>query len=112
MKKIEVIIKAEKLEDLKAELNKVGVHGMMITNIMGYGNQKGFTHVYRGETCTVNLLPKIKVETVVCDDLYESVKEAIIRAVRTGSVGDGKIFTYDIHEAIRIRTGEKGKDAI
>ena len=112
MKKIEIIIKSEKLEDLKAALNEVGVHGMMITNIMGYGNQRGYTQMYRGNAYTVNLMPKIKVETVVCDDLYEATKDAIIRAVRTGSIGDGKIFSYDIHEAIRIRTGEKGKDAI
>lgn len=112
MKKIEIIIKSEKLEELKSALNELGVTGMMLTNIMGYGNQKGYTQIYRGTKYTVNLLPKVKVETVVSNDIYEQVLTKIQNTVSTGNIGDGKIFVYDVVEAIRIRTGERGEDAI
>lgn len=112
MKKLEVIIKSEKLEELKSALNEIGVTGMMLTNIMGYGNQKGYTQIYRGTKYTVNLLPKVKVETVVKDSVYEEALKKIQETVSTGSIGDGKIFVYDVVEAVRLRTGERGEDAI
>lgn len=112
MKKLEIIIKAEKLEELKTTLTEFGVTGMMLTNIMGFGNQKGYTQIYRGTKYTVNLLPKVKVETVVHDDIYEAIIEKIQKEISTGNIGDGKIFVYDVFESVRIRTGERGNDAI
>lgn len=112
MKKLEIIIKSEKLEELKTALNELGVTGMMLTNIMGFGNQRGYTQIYRGAKYTVNLLPKVKVETVVCDEIYEQVLTKIQETVTTGNIGDGKIFVYQVTEAVRIRTGERGEDAI
>ena len=112
MKKLEIIIKSEKLEELKKALNELGVTGMMLTNIMGFGNQKGYTQIYRGTKYTVNLLPKVKVETVVCDEIYEQVLTKVQETVTTGNIGDGKIFVYEVAEAVRIRTGERGTDAI
>jgi Nitrogen regulatory protein PII len=112
MKKIEIIIKSEKLEELKIALNELGVTGMMLTNIMGFGNQKGYTQTYRGAKYTVNLLPKVKVETVVRDDIYHQVLTKVQETVATGNIGDGKIFVYEVAEAVRIRTGETGENAI
>lgn len=112
MKKLEIIIKSEKFEALKGALNELGVTGLMLTNIMGYGNQKGYTQVYRGAKYTVNLLPKVKVETVISDEKCERVVSRIQEAVSTGNIGDGKIFIYNVEDAIRIRTGERGDDAI
>lgn len=112
MKKLEIIIQPEKLEDLKALLDENNVNGLMLTNIMGYGKQKGHKQYYRGAEYSVNLLPKIKVETVVPDETAEDLINKIVKAVQTGVYGDGKIFIHNIEDAIRIRTGERGIDAI
>ncbi|MFA9378134.1 MAG: P-II family nitrogen regulator [Lachnotalea sp.] len=112
MKKLEIIIKPEKLEDLKAVLDESKANGIMITNIMGYGNQKGYTQIYRGTEYNVNLLPKIKVETVVPTELAEKIIERIVKEINTGNYGDGKIFIHEVEDAVRIRTGERGYDAL
>lgn len=112
MKKLEIIIKSERLEELKQILQNCGVTGLMITSIMGYGNQRGYTQVYRGTEFTVNLLPKLKVETVVPTDKVEQIIDSIISVVASGQPGDGKIFVYSVEDAIRIRTGEKGQGAL
>ena len=113
MKKLEIIIRPEKLEDLKDILTVSGVTGMMISNIMGFGNQMGYTHQYRGVTYSVNLVSKLRVETVVKDEIVqEIVDNSIDEALSSGNVGDGKIFIYPVEEAIRIRTGEKGENAL
>lgn len=112
MKKLEIIIKPEKLEDLKTILDDCKANGIMITNIMGYGNQKGYKQVYRGAEYNVNLLPKVKVETVVEDDVAETIVSKVVDEINTGNYGDGKIFIYDLEDAVRIRTGERGKDAL
>lgn len=112
MKKLEIIIKPEKLEDLKTILDDCKANGIMITNIMGYGNQKGYKQVYRGAEYNVNLLPKVKVETVVEDDVAETIVDSVVEEINTGNYGDGKIFIYDLEDAVRIRTGERGKDAL
>ena len=112
MKKLEIIIKPEKLEDLKEVLDSCEVNGMNIVNSMGYGNQKGYTRMYRGTTYNVNLLPKVKVETVVADDAAEKIVDGVVEEISTGNYGDGKIFIYNIEDVVRIRTGERGADAI
>jgi nitrogen regulatory protein P-II 1 len=112
MKKLEIIIRPEKLEVVKNILNDLGASGMMVTNIMGFGNQKGVTHIYRGTEYTVNLLPKLKVETVVADEKEESIVDALCKQVSTGNHGDGKVFVYDVQNAIRIRTAESGEIAL
>ena len=112
MKKIEAIIKPFKLEDVKEALNKVGVQGLTVTEAKGYGRQKGHTELYRGAEYVVDFLPKVKIEVVCEDDVVERAVEAIIGAARTGRIGDGKIFVTNVEEAIRIRTGERGEDAI
>lgn len=112
MKKLEIIIRPEKLEEVKSILQKCGVTGLMITNVMGYGNQRGFTQMYRGTEFEVNLLPKIKVETVVSDDKVPCIIDNIRGVVASGSPGDGKIFIYSVEDAIRIRTGESGGGAL
>ncbi len=112
MKKLEIIIKPEKLEDLKAVLDANEVNGLNIVNIMGYGNQKGIIKKYRGAEYRVNLLPKIKVETVVTKEVAESLIDKIIAEINTGNYGDGKIFIYDVEDVIRIRTGERGTSAL
>lgn len=112
MKKLEIIIKSEKLDDLKSILDECKANGLMITNIMGYGNQKGFKQIYRGTEYSVNLLPKIKVETVVATELSEKIIERVTKEINTGNYGDGKIFIYDVEDAVRIRTGERGHDAL
>jgi len=112
MKKIEAIIKPFKLEDVKVALNQVGVDGMTITEVKGFGRQKGHTEVYRGSEYTIDFLPKIKVEIVVSDDKVAPATSAIIGAAKTGKIGDGKIFVYDLLEAIRIRTDERGESAV
>ncbi len=112
MKKLEIIIKPEKLEEVKTIMDDCQATGLMITNIMGYGNQKGYMQMYRGTKFTVNLLPKIKVESVVSADKLEQIIERITQAVATGAPGDGKIFVYDVEDAIRIRTGERGEIAL
>ncbi len=112
MKKIDVIIKPFKLDEVREALNDVGVHGITVTEVKGFGRQKGHTELYRGAEYTVDFLPKIKVETVVEGSLAGKVVEAIKKAAYTGKIGDGKIFISSIEEAIRIRTGETGKEAL
>lgn len=112
MKKIEAIIKPFKLDDVKDALNEVGIHGMTVTEVKGFGRQKGHTELYRGAEYVVEFLPKIKIEAIVSDEDVEKVIEAILKTARTGNIGDGKIFVYDIKDVIRIRTGERGKEAI
>lgn len=112
MKKLEIIIKAEKLEDVKQVLEKNDIHGMNITNIMGYGNQKGMMKAYRGAEYNANLLPKIKVETVVEDSIVETLIDELTDRIHTGNIGDGKIFVYEVLDAVRVRTGERGSDAL
>ena len=102
MKKLEIIIRPEKLEDLKAILEESNVNGLNIANIMGYGNQKGVVKRYRGAEYRVNLLPKIKVETVVSDEVSEALIDKIVKEINTGNYGDGKIFVYDVQDAVRI----------
>jgi nitrogen regulatory protein PII len=112
MKKIEAIIRPAKLEDIKEALNKFNVHGLTISQVMGCGLQKGRKEYYRGTEITLNLLPKIKVEVVTSDDNVEGIISLICDEARTGEVGDGKIFVYDIDDVVKIRTGEKGEKAI
>lgn len=112
MKKLEIIIKPEKLEDLKSILGDNEVNGLNIVNVMGYGNQKGVVKKYRGAEYRVDLLPKVKVETVVADDLAEKLVDRIVTEINTGNYGDGKIFVYDVQDAVRIRTGERGTEAL
>ena len=104
--------KDKKLEDLKSILDESKANGIMITNIMGYGNQKGYKQVYRGTEFNVNLLPKVKVETVIDDDVAEQIVKKVVANINTGNYGDGKIFIYDVEDAVRIRTGERGEDAL
>ncbi len=112
MKKLEIIIKPEKLETVKGILEAQKVSGLMITHIMGFGKQKGYTQKYRGNEMNVNLLPKVKVETVVSDDVASKICDIIVKEVSTGEYGDGKIFVFPVEDAIRIRTGERGEKAI
>jgi nitrogen regulatory protein P-II 1 len=112
MKKIEAVIKPFKLDDVKDALNELGVVGMTVTEVRGFGRQKGHTELYRGSEYTIDFLPKVKVEVVVPDTLAEKVVSAICVAARTGSIGDGKVFVLPIGEAMRIRTGETGEAAI
>lgn len=112
MKKLECVIRPAKFEDLKEALGKFGVKGMTVTNVIGCGLQQGKTEVYRGNSYTVNLLPKVKIEIVIPDDSVDKVIEIIVETARTGDIGDGKIFVYDILNAIRIRTGESGESAV
>ena len=112
MKKLEIIIKPEKLDELKVILAANLVNGMNIVNVMGYGNQKGVVKKYRGAEYKVDMLPKVKMETVVDDAMAEKLVNQIVSSLNTGNIGDGKIFIYDVQDAIRIRTGERGKDAL
>ena len=112
MKKLEIIIRPEKLEDLKDILTVSGVTGMMISNIMGFGNQMGYTHQYRCVTYSVNLVSKLRVETVVKDEIVQEIIDKVTKTLSSGNVGDGKIFVYPVEEAIRIRTGETGENAL
>jgi len=112
MKKIEAIIKPFKLDEVKEALSRVGVDGLTVSEVKGFGRQKGHTELYRGAEYVVDFLPKIKLEIVVTADLVEKVVEAIVGAANTGKIGDGKIFVLPLEEAIRIRTGERGSDAV
>jgi len=112
MKKIEAIIKPFKLEEVKDALAEVGVEGMTVSEVKGFGRQKGHTEIYRGSEYTVDFLPKIKIEIVLPDNRAEAAVEAIIKAAKTGKIGDGKIFLTPVAEAIRIRTEEKGDNAV
>ena len=112
MKKIEAIVKPFKLDEVREALSEIGVTGLTVTEVKGFGRQKGHTELYRGAEYVVDFLPKVKVEVVVEDNLVDNVVEAITEAARTGRIGDGKIFVSPIDEAVRIRTGDKGPDAI
>ena len=112
MKKIEAIVRHFKLEEVKNALNELGVQGMTVTEVRGFGRQKGHTELYQGEEYTVDFVPKTKIEVVVPDELVESTIEMILRAARTGQIGDGKIFVSELCEVIRIRTGERGDSAL
>jgi nitrogen regulatory protein P-II 1 len=112
MKKIEAIIKPFKLDEVKNALHEVGVTGLTVIEVQGFGRQKGHTEVYRGAEYTVDFLPKVEIEVVVEDALLTQAVEAITRASRTGKIGDGKVFVTNIEEAVRIRTGERGADAV
>jgi nitrogen regulatory protein PII len=112
MKKIEAIIKPFKLDDVKEALSQVGVEGLTVTEVKGFGRQKGHTELYRGAEYVVDFLPKIKLEIVVRDEILERVIDAISQAANTGKIGDGKIFVLPLEEAIRIRTGERGPAAV
>jgi nitrogen regulatory protein P-II 1 len=112
MKKIEAIIRHFKLEEVKCALTEHGVQGMTITEVRGFGRQKGHTEMYRGTEYSVDFVPKIKIEVVVADANVQAVLDCIVRAARTGQVGDGKIFVSDLAEAVRIRTGEVGEIAL
>ncbi|HWV99490.1 MAG TPA: P-II family nitrogen regulator [Candidatus Acidoferrum sp.] len=112
MKKIDAIIKPFKLDEVKDALAEIGVEGMTVTEVKGFGRQKGHTEIYRGSEYTVDFLPKIKVEVVLADNLVEPAIEAIIRAAKTDKIGDGKIFVTPVEQAVRIRTQEKGANAV
>jgi nitrogen regulatory protein P-II 1 len=112
MKKIEAIVKPFKLEEVKEALTKIGVQGMTVTEVKGFGRQRGHTEVYRGAEYKIDFIPKSKIELIVPEDLVNQVIETIERAAKTGKIGDGKIFLCPVEEVIRIRTGERGRDAI
>jgi nitrogen regulatory protein P-II 1 len=111
MKKIEAIIKPFKLDEVKAALQEAGIEGMTISEVKGFGRQKGHTEIYRGSEYTVDFLPKLKLELVVADSLADTVVQTIMKSARTGKIGDGKIFVCDVEDAIRIRTEERGEKA-
>jgi len=112
MKKVEAIIKPFKLDEVKEALSGIGVEGLTVTEVKGFGRQKGHTELYRGAEYVVDFLPKIKLEIAVGDEQVDAVIEAIVSAANTGKIGDGKIFVLPLEEAIRIRTGERGPDAV
>ncbi|MBZ2186974.1 MAG: P-II family nitrogen regulator [Bryobacter sp.] len=112
MKKIEAVIQPFKLDEVKEAIKSIGVDGMTVTEVRGHGRQKGHTEVYRGQEYKVDLLAKIKLEIVVPDERLEEVIETVMKAARTGRIGDGKIFVYEVVEAIRIRNGDRGESAI
>jgi nitrogen regulatory protein P-II 1 len=112
MKKIEAVIKPFKLEDVKAALSEVGVEGMTVMEVKGFGRQKGHTEIYRGSEYTVDFLPKIKIEVVLSDSVVPAAVEAIVKAAKTGKIGDGKVFVSSVEDAVRIRTGETGEKAV
>ncbi len=112
MRKIEAVIKPFKLDEVKEALHEIGIQGMTVTEVKGFGRQKGHTELYRGAEYVVDFLPKIKLEIAVADDMAEKVVEAIVGAANTGRIGDGKIFVLPMEEVVRIRTGERGPDAV
>ncbi|HWI56225.1 MAG TPA: P-II family nitrogen regulator, partial [Bacillota bacterium] len=112
MKKIEAIIKPFKLEEVKDALGDVGIEGMTVTEVKGFGRQKGHTEIYRGSEYTVDFLPKLKLELVIADEKLEEAVAAIVKAAKTGKIGDGKVFISTVEEAVRIRTEEKGAAAV
>ena len=112
MKKVEAIIKPFKLDEVKEALSKIGIYGMTVTEVKGFGRQKGHVEVYRGTEYEVNFIPKIKIEVVVPDAIINKVIETILEKAKTGSIGDGKIFIFSPEDVIRIRTGERGEEAI
>jgi nitrogen regulatory protein P-II 1 len=112
MYKIEAVIKPFKLDEVKEALHEIGIQGMTVTEVKGFGRQKGHTELYRGAEYVVDFLPKIKIEIAVVDDMKDKVVEAIVSAANTGRIGDGKIFVLPMEEAVRIRTGERGAEAV
>lgn len=112
MKKIEAVIKPFKLDDVREALSEAGVDGLTVSEVKGYGRQKGHSELYRGAEYQVDFMPKVKIDVVVTDDHVDRVVEAIVSAARTGKIGDGKIFVYDVERAIRIRTSEENEEAI
>jgi len=112
MKLVSAIIKPFKLDDVRDTLTRLGVHGMTVTEVKGYGRQKGHTEIYRGAEYVVNFLPKLKVEVAVSDSMADKVADAITTAAKTGQIGDGKIFVFNLDHALRIRTGETDNDAL
>ena len=112
MKQIVAVIKPFKLDEVREALSEVGVHGLTVTEVKGFGRQKGHTELYRGAEYVVDFLPKLKIETVVSDDILEQAIEEIRKAAYTGRIGDGKIFVFDVEQVIRIRTGETGETAV
>jgi nitrogen regulatory protein P-II 1 len=112
MKKIEAIIKPFKLEEVKNALQEIGVSGMTVTEVKGFGRQKGHTEIYRGAEYIVEFIPKLKMELTVAADTVPAVVETILTSARTGKIGDGKIFVHDMEEVVRIRTGERGREAL
>jgi len=112
MKLITAIIRTHVLEDVRDELGKAGAQGLTVTEVKGFGRQKGHTEIYRGAEYTVDFVPKVKIETVVSDELVQAASDAITKAARTGSIGDGKVFVSEMEQAVRIRTGESGDEAL
>ncbi len=112
MKKIEAIIRPSKIEEIKEALSKFGIQGLTVTQVAGCGLQKGYKEVYRGVEYSLNLIQKIKIEIVTEDDMVENIVKILMEVGRTGEIGDGKIFIYDVADVIKIRTGERGKNAI
>ncbi len=112
MKKIEAIIKPFKLHEVKSALHEIGIQGLTVTEVKGFGRQKGHTEIYRGSEYTVDFLPKVKIETVLADGQVAQAVEAIVKAAKTGKIGDGKVFVSSIDEAVRIRTDERGENAV
>ena len=112
LKKLEAIIKPFKLEEVKEALTELGIEGLTVSEVKGFGRQKGHTEIYRGSEYTVDFLPKVKIEVVLKDDLVEKATETIVKAAKTGKIGDGKIFILPLDEAVRIRTEEKGEKAV
>ena len=112
MKKIEAVIKPFKLEEAKAALSEVGIEGMTVTEVKGFGRQKGHTEIYRGSEYTVDFLPKVKIEIAVADDMAGKAVDAIVKSAKTGKIGDGKVFLIPLEEVIRIRTDERGEAAV
>jgi nitrogen regulatory protein P-II 1 len=112
MKKIEAIIKPFKLNEVKDALHEIGLQGMTVTEVKGFGRQKGHTEIYRGSEYTVDFLPKVKIELVIPDHMVANATETIVKSARTGKIGDGKVFVYSVDEAVRIRTDERGDKAV
>ncbi len=112
MKKVECIIQPGRLDDVREGLMEVGISGLTVTEVKGYGRQKGHTELYRGSEYTIDFIPKIKLEVIVSEDLVEHVIEKVIEKARTGRIGDGKVFVIPVEETLRIRTGERGREAI
>jgi nitrogen regulatory protein P-II 1 len=112
MKKVEAIIRAEQLQPVQDALDELGVSGLTVTEVMGCGRQKGYTEQYRGSRANISLLPKLKVESVVPDEIVDQIVEAIVAAAYTGEIGDGRVFVSDIEQSIRIRTGERGAETV
>ncbi len=112
MKKVEAIVRAEQLQRVQDALDDLGVSGLTVSEVMGCGRQKGYTEQYRGSRVNISLLPKLKVESVVPDEVVDSVVDAVVGAAYTGETGDGRVFIYDVEQAVRIRTGERGEETV